>query len=604
MTQSGQGEEPQYPAARPAHEGVVLPADGGEPLISGGLPDQTVPAGGLPWGQPWGPGQDGTGGHGAAAQGGAGDASRGAAPQSDASYGAPSHGDASYGTAGYGDGSYAPASYATASYATASYGDASYGAPVYAQDAGGWEPQPGPGAAGAAGPAGPVPSAAEEPATQYIAPVPADEGATQYIAPIPADEGATQLIPPITAQTAHPGPMPGPDAPAPQPGPYPAPGAHAAPPAPSGPPAHAPAPAQRSGAHAAPRGPGAELPGALPPEQPVDATQFLGRRSDVPQRAPHAHRAPQPPSASGGDPDVEATQYIAPVPAQPPGAPYGIRPGAPGDRQPPPEFDSLFRSEPADGGGTDSTQQMPRFEVPQQSADQGGEPPRGRAVNRRAAAGGSGGSGGTGSKVPMVAAIGVAIAIVGLGAGVLINLAGGDDTSDEPGTVAATEPTEKSAEPTPSPTVDPGKQQAEKLDKLLEDSNNSRAAVIRSVELIKSCKNLPQAARDLRGAAKQRNGLVARLGELKVDKIPDNAKLTASLNKAWKASASADNHYAAWAGETCKGKGKNKKAGQTPHKRSGDRQSGVASASKKEAVATWNPLATKWQLTQRQPVDL
>lgn len=57
MTQSGQGEEP---SARPAHEGIVLPSDGGEPLLPGQQPaasGSAVPAGGQAWGQPWGPGQ-------------------------------------------------------------------------------------------------------------------------------------------------------------------------------------------------------------------------------------------------------------------------------------------------------------------------------------------------------------------------------------------------------------------------------------------------------------------------------------------------------------------------------------------------------------------
>ncbi|TGY97638.1 hypothetical protein E5Z02_32030, partial [Streptomyces rhizosphaericola] len=67
MTQSGQGGEQQHPAGRPAHEGVVLPSDGGAPWIPGAPTDgpadqgagqdagQAVPAGGQPWGQPWGP---------------------------------------------------------------------------------------------------------------------------------------------------------------------------------------------------------------------------------------------------------------------------------------------------------------------------------------------------------------------------------------------------------------------------------------------------------------------------------------------------------------------------------------------------------------------
>ncbi|NEB68356.1 hypothetical protein G3I39_15070, partial [Streptomyces fulvissimus] len=61
MTQSGQGGEQQLPAGRPAHEGVVLPSDGGAPWIpgapTGGQADQgqAVPAGGQAWGRPWGP---------------------------------------------------------------------------------------------------------------------------------------------------------------------------------------------------------------------------------------------------------------------------------------------------------------------------------------------------------------------------------------------------------------------------------------------------------------------------------------------------------------------------------------------------------------------
>lgn len=55
--QSGQGEDPHLPSVRQAHEGVVLPADGSEPLLPGTFGDQShvAPSGGSPWGQPWGP---------------------------------------------------------------------------------------------------------------------------------------------------------------------------------------------------------------------------------------------------------------------------------------------------------------------------------------------------------------------------------------------------------------------------------------------------------------------------------------------------------------------------------------------------------------------
>ncbi|MBV1954616.1 hypothetical protein KUG12_09640, partial [Streptomyces sp. BV333] len=90
------------------------------------------------------------------------------------------------------------------------------------------------------------------------------------------------------------------------------------------------------------------LPGALPPEAPSESTRHLG--TGRPAHAAHA----QPPS-----PDEDATQYIAPVPAQGPPAGYGQEPG---ERQPPAEFDNLFRSAPADSDTPGATQQMPRVD--------------------------------------------------------------------------------------------------------------------------------------------------------------------------------------------------------------------------------------------------
>ncbi|NEA03605.1 hypothetical protein G3I28_30495, partial [Streptomyces sp. SID10116] len=48
--QSGQGAASSDPQQRPAHEGVVLPADGSEPLFPGTAGRHTAPQGGTPWG--------------------------------------------------------------------------------------------------------------------------------------------------------------------------------------------------------------------------------------------------------------------------------------------------------------------------------------------------------------------------------------------------------------------------------------------------------------------------------------------------------------------------------------------------------------------------
>ncbi|MGW3149886.1 hypothetical protein ACWDG1_35520 [Streptomyces sp. NPDC001177] len=321
--------------------------------------------------------------------------------------------------------------------------------------------------------------------------------------------------------------------------------------------------------------------GAMPPEAPSEETRFLGRAAQ-----PAAH------------PDAQATQYIAPVTD-----PYGG-----GDRLPPSDFDNLFRSGPGGGAPAGSTQQLPRVqEAPGGYPGQPSYSPPGPGGGRRADYadfddddGGRGGR--SGSKVPLIAAIGVGLAVLGVGAGAMLSGGGGGDQGNANKNVAAAAPaTGESA----SAAADPAQQQAVALDKLLADSGSSRASVIRAVANVKACNNLDTAASDLRDAAKQRNELVTRLSKLSVDKLPNNAALTAALNKAWQASASADNHYAAWA-DQISGKhgcrhGQARSTGQT---QAGNRESGTASTQKVTAAQLWNAIAGKYGLTQRQPTQL
>ncbi|MFF4789069.1 hypothetical protein ACFY2M_04720 [Streptomyces sp. NPDC001276] len=542
MTQSGQGEEP---SARPAHEGIVLPSDGGEPLLpgmtggSGGhptgarpggqVPPAAAPAGGQAWGQPWGPDQQqpqqqdqgwqqGWGSPEPYQQQGQWDA-QGQAPQHQGAgplppENAPSHGAPPYQQPGadpYG----APAH---PGHGLPPARTDPYGAPAHGLPPAGADPY---GASGHSVPRGAAHGmpGADEGATQYIPPVPggpADEGATQFLPPMTGaavDEGATQYIPPVG-------------------------------------------------------------PGALPPEASG------GGPSPYPGQIPQG-------AAPGHHPDAEATQFIAPVDAQG------------GGRQTPAEFDNLFRSDA--GGAAPATQHLPL--IPQGPPDQ----PHARPAS--APPGGYDGDGGrggrrTGSRLPVIAAVGVGIAVLGIGAGALLSGGdGNDDSRDKNTTVAATAPATDDA--SPSPAADPAREQAVELDKLLADSGSSRASVIKAVADVRNCDNLGQAASDLRGAAEQRKGLVTRLGQLSVDKLPAHAELTAALNKAWKASESADLHYAAWADQAhgkkvCK-KGHARDTGET---RAGNRESGVATSEKAKAAQLWNAIAKTYGLTQRQPTQL
>ncbi len=633
MTQSGQGEEP---SARPAREGIVLPSDGGEPLLPGmtggrggqqvppsvpatppPTPPASAPPGGQSWGTPWGPGRhddqqyDQTPPPGQGQSWGTPPAPAWGAPEqhqqpspspwpaapeqpgtpqsqplppegaSGGSYGGPIPGTSpspSYGEhhgTSYGD------------HQGASYGD--HGTPAPSPAPGPQQPYPtqgGPSSAplppagadayGAPGPtaghggAGPMPpaqggqygsygpGAPQPPAGQGTpdAPLP-HAGSGGFGAPLPpADEGATQYIPPVA-----PGSAPAADEGATQ---YIPPVAASA--------------DEGATQYLPPVGPG-----ALPPEAgagaPADSTQKLGRVR------PGSRPGPGPmPGASG--PDAEATQYIAPVTDQP-------------GRQPLADFDNLFRSEPGGESPAAATQQLPRFQQPQahHAPEPGHFPPAAYDDGGREGHGGR-----TRSRLPLIIGVGVGIVVLGVGAGAL--LAGGGDDKDDNKTVAATAPATEGS--SASPSADPAKQQATDLDKLLASSGDSRTAVIRAVADVKGCDNLAQAAQNLRDAARQRTQLVTDLSKLGVDKLPNHAALTTALTKAWQASASADNHYAAWADQVagdkklCK-KGQARATGQA---QAGNRASGTASAQKKTAAQLWNTIARQYGLTPRQPTQL
>ncbi|WP_411574023.1 hypothetical protein [Streptomyces fradiae] len=351
-----------------------------------------------------------------------------------------------------------------------------------------------------------------------------------------------------------------------------------------------------------------------PQQQPPQAydQQPQPQAYQQPQQ-PQQHRPPQP------DPDSEATQFIPPVP---------------GDSGPPAEFDSLFRN---DTPG--ATQQMPRIDAsaphppgrpqPPYQGHQANQPPPpyGRQTppphGAQAPHGAHGappphGAHGYGdqddyveperrrSKVPLVAAVVVGCAVVGLGAGAL--LSGGDEEPavDKAGAASPVAPAPGPSAPASSePAPDPVKDQAVELDKLLADSNDSRDAVIRSVENIKKCEQLDKAASDLREAAGQRRELVNRLRGIEIDKLPNHTELSASLTKAWQASAKADDHYAAWADQVKKPKNcKDGKARNTGSTAQAAVASGEATGAKREAARLWNGIAETYGLTKRQPTQL
>ncbi|KUL35538.1 hypothetical protein ADL22_27225 [Streptomyces sp. NRRL F-4489] len=576
---------------------MVLPSGGGDAWA----PDQqAAPPAGQPWGQPWGPGQQ--------------PGRPGAAPGGPQPYGqAPAQ---------------APGPYAAPLPPAAAPG-AQQPLPPQQQ---GFPPQGGPAAPPM--PAAPPPMPPQAPQQPGHAPQQPQPGG--QLPPAAHDPEATTVLPyGAQPQPGGPGQAPGaPGALPPQNAPYGTP-----PPAPSGELVRA---TRQTGAPLPPAaGPGDDAttvlppvsggaPGAAPlppqaaatPEPRDQATQTLravsphGGPPGAGQGAPRS--APMPGAAAH---DSEATQLIPPVggpgpaggpgvPAPPPGAPFGIRPGAPEDRPTPAEFDGLFRDGPAAPGpvpAADATAQLPRFDDPsarppygQQAAPGGPFTPDGPDAYAYEE------SGGGRRKLPLAAVVGIAVvALAGVGLGVGWALSGsGDDPAPgkkDPGATTAA----SAKDDTEKPADDPAAAQAKGLDALLADSNNSRSAVIGAVQNIKSCTNLDGAANDLRSAAGQRNELIKRLQQLPVDKLPDNDKLTAALTQAWQSSAAADNHYAAWADKVAGKGGCDKghaKGGKEPAQ--GNAASGAATKAKQEAAGLWNPIAKKYGLREHQPEQL
>ncbi|MDF9813808.1 hypothetical protein [Streptomyces sp. SPB162] len=376
-------------------------------------------------------------------------------------------------------------------------------------------------------------------------------------APVP-EADATQFLPPYPRSTPPPEPFaPEPFAPAPfQPEPY------------------APEPYT----------PGSYTPGQFPPEQFGAGT------------------------GPGGYPEeseAEATRHLSlsifdePSHDQPQGAPSYDRSYEEPQSAPSGDYDHLYRQ--------DGPPQQPRPEParqPQYRAQVAPPAPAPAPGHADPYDGANGGGGGSRRRLSRGAVIGIVVggcALAGLAAGAVLSMGGGGDGKDSAATTKPPASTGASSQPGAAGD-DAVTQQAKALDALLKDSGSSRSSVVSAVESIKSCKNLPQAANDLRAAAGQRGSLVTRLAALQVDKLPQHGDLTEALNKAWAASAAADNAYASWAdqavsdGKVCKGG----HAKGTPQKSVGDHESGVATTQKKRAVRVWNGIAKQHGLTERE----
>ncbi|MFF7452802.1 hypothetical protein [Kitasatospora sp. NPDC008115] len=306
------------------------------------------------------------------------------------------------------------------------------------------------------------------------------------------------------------------------------------------------------------------------PGQPSGQPEYLGD-SALPTQAmpvqPSWGGAPQP--GHPGDP-AQATQYLPPYPAADPQAVGGYPPAQPG-----------YADRPAPG-----------------YPEHPGEAPAGRD-------GGRGGRSSSRLLIGGVVAGGVAAAIL-----VAVLLNGDDEAGTEKqaapvatgsGTAAAATATQ-SAGPTTASVNPEVKAQAQALSDLLGTANDSRQAVIGAVASVQKCDRLPESQQALTAAAGQRRELQSKLAGLKTDKLPNGSQLVEQLNAAWTASATADDEYAAWAGDAQGGCDPKKNDNQ--HYKNAVAASGTATTAKKQAAGLWNTVAGQTGLPTRTDGDL
>ncbi|MFJ5922962.1 hypothetical protein ACIQF6_10175 [Kitasatospora sp. NPDC092948] len=307
----------------------------------------------------------------------------------------------------------------------------------------------------------------------------------------------------------------------------------------------------------------AQAPAAVPPED-AGATQYLPpyptgdpMAGNGIAAAPTQVGFPQqgyPGQTFGGQ-----QQYPAPAPAQPSyGGAYGAVP---------PQQPYQPAPEPAFGGSAN---------------DNGGRRPNTKVL--------------IGAGVAGVAVIAVLIGV----------LAGGGDTSKDQ---AKNKPSSSQQASAPAGGTDAGavspemKAQAQAMSDLLGTASSSRSSVVNAVSAVGKCQGLPDAQAALTAAAAQRQDLLKKLGDLKVDQLTDGGKLVEQLQKAWQASSNADSEYALWAGDMVAGCDAGK-AKDNDHYRNGNTASGTATSAKEQAAGLWGAIASKTGLPNKGASEL
>jgi hypothetical protein len=199
-----------------------------------------------------------------------------------------------------------------------------------------------------------------------------------------------------------------------------------------------------------------------------------------------------------------------------------------------------------------------------------------------------------GPSKPLVAAV-AALVTVAAGAVVFVVWPSGENSS------ASTQPTAtpSSKQVAEKNTIPPEtKQQAQVLNKILDDSVGTRRILAGALGRAGKCKTLPKAIQGFQTVAQRRQNQLRRTKELKVDKLAKGEQLRGTLSEALTASLQVDVVLLKWAQanqRNCHGKPK-PSAAHVPGRAAQERR---ATSAKKRFVVLWNPVAKKTDQPQR-----
>jgi hypothetical protein len=138
--------------------------------------------------------------------------------------------------------------------------------------------------------------------------------------------------------------------------------------------------------------------------------------------------------------------------------------------------------------------------------------------------------------------------------------------------------------------------QAATVNGILAWSGRSRQALFGALDDLGACRNADGATAALQTVASDRDRQVGALAGVDVSALPGGGSLRSTLIRALKYSAQADRAFVRW--------GQSPGCGKDGNYRDGMRYSRSASATKRQFVGDWNPLAASYGLPQLREPDI